>query len=299
MRVFDTIRDFIKPKLNPDIEPVFNYQSEHLPTFWLLGKTGAGKSSLIHAVTLDSRVEIGDGFRPCTKASQEYDFPADKALLRFLDTRGLAEADYNAEDDIGVCQHCSNALIVVMKVEEPEQSCVLNALNQIREKGSIEQILLIHTGIHLIENTHDRKQCISHNQHQCDKAWGDPVSAIEVDFELENGKNLGVDLLRTTLSQLLPVLTQLDMDEAYSNAEEKNFAALKKETLWYSASAGATDAFPAIGIVSVPMIQAKMLHSLAKQYGMDWNKKTMSEFAGALGASFGVQYGVRLGVCRT
>jgi uncharacterized protein (DUF697 family) len=129
-----------------------------------------------------------------------------------------------------------------------------------------------------------------------DKAWGDPVSAVEVDFELENGKTLGVDLLITTLSQLLPVLTQLDMDEAYSNSEERNFAALKQEALWYSAAAGATDAFPAIGVVSVPMIQTKMLHSLANQYGMDWSKKTMSDFVGALGASFVVQYGVRLGL---
>ena len=36
---------------------------------------------------------------PCTQSFRRYDFPSEKPLLRFLDTRGLAEADYNADED--------------------------------------------------------------------------------------------------------------------------------------------------------------------------------------------------------
>jgi uncharacterized protein (DUF697 family) len=39
-----------------------------------------------------------------------------------------------------------------------------------------------------------------------------------------------------------------------------------------------------------------MLHSLANQYGVDWDKKLLTEFAAALGASFGVKYVTRLGL---
>ena len=50
---------------------------ERLPTpvFWLLGKTQSGKTSIIHALTGNTRGEIGNGIRPCTKTAQEYAFP--------------------------------------------------------------------------------------------------------------------------------------------------------------------------------------------------------------------------------
>ena len=91
MIVFDKILDHFNPSKNPDIETGAQNLSVYLPTLWLLGKTGSGKSTLIQSVTGDSHIEIGGGFRPCTMTSKSYDFPSDKPLLRFLDTRGLAE----------------------------------------------------------------------------------------------------------------------------------------------------------------------------------------------------------------
>jgi len=290
------VLNFINPPKNPDIDAAFNYQSEHLPTLWLLGKTGAGKSSLIHAVTNDSEVEIGDGFRPCTSSSSSYDFPKDKPLMRFLDTRGLGEANYNADEDIAACQGRSHALIVVIKAEEPEQSSVINALKQIKKSGAVKQVLLVHTGVYLIESTDEREQCIAHNQGLVDKVWGSPVDAVDVDFELVAGCSLGVDVLKSRLTALLPILDQLIMDEELTNSEEKAFAVMKTEVLWYAGAAGASDAIPAVGLVSVPLIQGKMLHSLANQYGINWDKRTMSEFIGTLGTGFGIQYVSRLGL---
>lgn len=81
----------------------------------------------------------------------------------------------------------------------------------------------------------------------------------------------------------------------HATVEEANFDKVEKEVLWYSGSAGASDLIPGVGLVSVPAIQAKMLHSLANQYGVEWNKKTFSELIGTLGSSFALQYGVKLG----
>lgn len=296
MGLFGRLYKIVNPAKNPDIQTVFTHQANHLPTLWLLGKTGAGKSSLIHAVTGDSKVEIGNGFRPCTMASASYDFPLDKPLLKFLDTRGLADANYDAQEDIDVCRDRSHALIVVMKAEEPEQSSVLAALRQIKKSRKMKQVLVVHTGSELIEDANERRQCIAHNQVQIEKAWGKPVDWVEVDFEREDGTTLGVDVLQDKLARMMPILAQLNIEQAHCDLEEKNFYNLKAEVLWYAATAGASDAVPIAGLFSVPVIQAKMLHSLAVHYGVEWNRRLMAEFAGALGAGFGVQYASKLGL---
>ena len=296
MSVLTRFIEFFNPSANPDIEPAFTYKNQHLPILWLLGKTGSGKSSLIHTVTGDDSVKIGDGFRPCTLTACSYDFPQDKPLFRFLDTRGLGEANYDAREDITACQDRSHALVIVAKAEDPEQSSVLNALRQIRKSGDVAQLLLVHTGVELIADLNERQQCIAHNQEQVEKIWGSKMDAVAVDFELEAGSTIGVDVLKGKLAELLPIIAQISDDKAHASLEERNFSQVKKEVLWYSAAAGASDAVPAVGLVSVPAIQGKMLHSLANQYDVKWNSKTLSEFAGALGAGFGVQYASRLGI---
>lgn len=296
MSLFDRVKAFVNPPANPDIEPAFTHQSQHLPTLWLVGKTGAGKSSLIQAVTGDSQVEIGNGFRPCTMTSHQYDFPSDTSLLRFLDTRGLAEANYDAAEDIAACQNRSHALVVVMKADEPEQSSVINALAQIRKESGITQLLVVHTGVELIEDFQIRTQCVAYNQQQINDVWGKGFYSVSVDFEREDGSILGLEELQSKLAELLPILAQISTDQEHASLEEKNFLRLKTDVLWYSGAAGASDAIPAVGLVSVPVIQGKMLHSLANQYDMEWTKKSMSEFAGALGTGFGVQYASQLGI---
>jgi uncharacterized protein (DUF697 family) len=44
------------------------------------------------------------------------------------------------------------------------------------------------------------------------------------------------------------------------------------------------------------MIQAKMLHHLAGQYGISWDKNALADFVAALGAGFSVQYLSKLGI---
>jgi predicted GTPase len=74
--------------------------TKHFRCDWLLGKTGAGKTAIVAALTGDQRVEIGQGFEPCTRTAAFYDVPREEPLLRFLDTRGLGEGNYDAASDI-------------------------------------------------------------------------------------------------------------------------------------------------------------------------------------------------------
>ncbi|WP_372881635.1 YcjF family protein [Psychromonas sp.] len=293
--MFDSLKELFNPSENPDISKAFEYHNTHLPTLWLLGKTGAGKSSLIQAITGDSDVEIGNGFEPCTKTSQAYSYPKTTPLLRFLDTRGLSEADYDPSEDIEVCSQQSHALLVIVKAEEPEQSDLIDALKKIKKQKSIKQILIVHTAVkQLIAN--EQSKAVQFNQLQFEKVWGDKIPYLEVDFELANGDTFAIPALKDKLAELLPIIRQLSDQQQHVSTENANFQKLKKEVLWYAGSAGAADAIPAVGLVAVPGIQAKMLHSLANQYAVDWNKQAVAEFIGTLGSGFAFQYASKLGI---
>ena len=83
---------------------------------WLLGKTGAGKTAIVAALTGDPRAEVGQGFEPCTRTASFYDVPPEAPLLRFLDTRGLGEANYDPSSDIAWCEEQSHLILVVMQL---------------------------------------------------------------------------------------------------------------------------------------------------------------------------------------
>lgn len=293
--MFEQIKDAMNPGRNPDLTHAHEYQREHLPTLWLLGKTGAGKSTFIQALTGLSSVEIGNGFAPCTRTAQVYDFPQEKPVMRFLDTRGLGEADYDPDDDLEEVGQLGHALVVVMKADEPEQSAVLAALKQIKKKQKIKHLLLIHSAV-LLSAEKDRTRQLTFNENQVEAVWGQDFSAVAVDFETEDGPVYNYDVLVDTLEEMLPVIGMIVDSKGHSTVEERNFNTVKKEVLWYAGSAATSDLIPAVGLVSVPAIQAKMLHSLANQYGVEWDNRALRELIGTMGSSFVLKYGVKLGV---
>lgn len=295
MSLIDRLFRTLNPARDPNLSAAFAQSDDHLPTLWLLGKTGAGKSSLIRALTGLDRIEVGSGFRPCTLTSAQYRFPAQTPVLAFMDTRGLAEADYDASADIANCESASHALIVVMKAEDPEQSQVLRAFKQIRRSGKVRDLLLVHTGIQQVADGDERQRCIRHNQQQVEAVWGE-VDSVAVDFVGIDGQPYGLAALTEKLGERLPIITELFDDRGHASVEEQNFQQLKREIMWYAGAAGATDAVPALGLVSVPALQLKMLHSLANRYGLVWSKRLLAEFGTAMGAGFGLQYASRLGL---
>ena len=85
--MIDTFKKWMIPEKNSELLSISDIETKDLPILWLLGKTGAGKSSLIQALTHLTTVEVGNGFSPCTATSVAYDFPQGRPILRFLDTR--------------------------------------------------------------------------------------------------------------------------------------------------------------------------------------------------------------------
>src|SRR5215831_6998634 len=100
-----------------------------VPVFWLLGRTQSGKTSLIKYLTGASHAEIGQGFRPCTRFSRRYDFPAAEApLLSFLDTRGLDEPGYDPAEDLAQFDREAHVVVVTVKALDHAQEKVVKHL---------------------------------------------------------------------------------------------------------------------------------------------------------------------------
>src|SRR5215475_14305140 len=88
-----------------------------VPVLWLYGKTQSGKTSIIKYLTGAEEAEIGQGFAPCTRFSREYAFPTtDIPLLKFLDTRGLEEPGYDANDDLAAFDKQAHVVIITIRV---------------------------------------------------------------------------------------------------------------------------------------------------------------------------------------
>lgn len=282
----------INPEKDEQLKTAFAHTEQNLPTLWLLGKTGAGKSSLVRSLTGLTDIEIGNGFQPCTQSAERYAYPADFPTLAFLDTRGLAEADYDASADIQACTQQSHALLILLRVDEPEQGQLLSALKQIKKSARIRHALVVHTASDLIEQSEELARAVAYNQKQVEAILG-KTEFIQLSFLDEAAAK---QKLVEKLQQMLPILGEILVKQHYSDQESANFQHLKKEILWYAGAAGGADAIPAVGAVAVPTIQGKMLHSLAKYYGLAWDKQLLAEFLGALGTGFLVQQASRFGL---
>lgn len=120
-----------------------------IPVFWLFGKTGSGKSSIIRYLTGSTQAEIGNGFRPQTRTSYEYDFPStNEPLVRFLDTRGLGEAGYDPAEDLNAFDQSTHVVIVVARVMDHALADVITPLRTIRAARPSRPIVLALSCLH-------------------------------------------------------------------------------------------------------------------------------------------------------
>jgi len=296
-KIYDYV---INPPSDDELKKAWEQRDQQLPVIWMLGKTGAGKSSIVQQLTGQSRAKIGNGFMPCTHDSSYFDYPQERPILRFLDTRGLGDVDYDVDADLAALGRSSHALLVVCRIRDGEQSDVLRALKKIRKSVRHirhSAIIAVHTGADELENERDRRRAVQAQQDELEAAWGKPVDHCITGFgERSDGSlnDLGADRLRDLIGTKMPELSLWLFKSAHRDAEHDNFEQLKTEVLWYAGTAAASDAIPLVGLVSVPGIQGKMLHTLSRKYGLQWNKRNFSEFIAALSTSFAFRYVVSL-----
>lgn len=292
------LQALIEPTSSPVLDTLVENHKQHIPVLWLMGKTGAGKSSIIQRLTGDSRAQIGNGFEPCTRTASYYDHPEAAPVLRFLDTRGLGETNYDPAEDLSQAQQGSHALLLITRVDDPSQDIVLNALSAMKGVHEKLPILHIHTALHTLP-TADCERAIAHNTLQIQDVVGRPVPEIRIDFTHEDdgfeNPDRGLHDLQSAIVDMVPELARVLTQQQSDSQEEDVFLSVRKEVLGYAGATAAADLLPAVGLIAVPSLQGKMLHALAGRYKLSWDKRTASEFVAALGTSFLYRYLISLG----
>ena len=293
---------------------------------WLVGKTGAGKTAIISALTGDPRAVVGQGFEPCTRTAAFYDVPAEAPLLRFLDTRGLGEADYDPTIDISWCEQQTHLLLVVMQVSDPVQHEVLRVLQVARRRHPDWPVVVAQTGLHRLypaamthpipypytggpddETTaslpHGLRQALAHQRRQFDALSGAQPRFVPIDFTMpEDGiapYDYGLDMLWRVLEEVGPLAFEA-LHLARADAESDRIRAKARPLIYgyatVAAGAGAVPV-PIVGVGGIAGVIAMMLRMLASRYHVAWTPRTFGEFSGAIGGGavfwWALRYGLR------
>jgi len=287
-----------------------------VPVFWLLGKTQSGKTSLIRALTENSRAEIGNGIRPCTATAREYSFPSEEdCILRFLDTRGLGEVNYDPAQDIALFQDQAHLLIVVMKAMDHAQQAVMKAIKQIHSARPKWPILVIQTTLHEGYTSRDQQHLEPYPyrdmpfppqvpeglarsllaQRQLFEQVGIPAKFVPVDFTLPDDgyepTDYGLEALWEAIEELMPLGLRSMLqqyEEVRKTLRDVHLKAAHPHVLSYAVAAGAAAAVP-VPMVDVPLvlaIQAKMFHTIASIYHQEFDVKQIGEVLSGLGVGF-------------
>src|SRR3989442_4485051 len=120
-----------------------------VPVFWLYGKTQSGKTSLIKFLTGADEAEIGQGFKPCTRYSRQYEFPTPEApLLTFLDTRGVDEPGYDPREDLARFDSQAHVIVITAKVMDHALENLLDHFRPIRDSRPSRPVILVLTCLH-------------------------------------------------------------------------------------------------------------------------------------------------------
>ena len=294
------------------------------PVVWLLGKVQSGKTSIIRVMTESSAAEVGNGFKACTKTARVFDFPQEAPLIRFLDTRGVGEAGYDPAEDLTFCEDQAHLLIVTMRALDPQQETIVDAVRAIRRRHPEWPVVVAQTTIHegyaagdehvkpypfasqdpaVLAAAGVSTDIIRSLSHQRELFEGLPgkgaVLFVPIDFTLpEDGwepSDYGYEAFLAALEHVAPAAVVTSLHNLFGDGGDALAARAQPHILGYATAAGAADIWPVAGIALVPAVQAKMIHTLAAIYGVEWNRRVLAEFAGALGASTLIQIGSGFG----
>jgi uncharacterized protein (DUF697 family) len=290
-------------------EKVADLAGRSAPVVWLIGKVQSGKTSIVRMLTHATAAEIGEGYKPCTRTAAIFDFPTEAPVIRFLDTRGLGEVGYDPSEDISFHEGQAHLILVVMRALDPQQEAVIEVLKAVRKRHPEWPVIVAQTALHEgyepgqshpsvypFERGLPKGEAVPPNLARAlayqralfDSVPGSgPLLFVPIDFTPpEDGylpEDYGLPALLAALEEAAPAGLLAALKDVESGESDKLAIEAHPHIVGYATAAAAADVLPAAGAVAVPVVQSKMLHSLARIYGVDWNRKALAEFAACLG----------------
>lgn len=289
------------------------------PVIWLIGKPQTGKSSIVRTLTGLSSIEIGEGYKPVTKTSSIYSFPSDEApLIRFLDTRGILESGYDAQEDLDAHQHDAHLLLLTVRVGDFALDSLLRTVREIRRRHREWPVIVAQSCLHdsyppgashvlpypfrdsdpvLPPELSDMELQLRGQRERLEEL--DP-HFVPIDFTLPldglTPEDYGRDALLDALEDALPTVRwNLLREREHGKLAGKYWRAAQPHIAAYSALAGAAAGFP-LPLSDAPVVaglQLKMLHSLAGIYNQELTYERVAEVLGALGYGYLARLGWR------
>lgn len=292
-------------------EAVAEAAAAEAPVIWLIGKVQSGKSSIVEAITGATEAEVGTGFRACTRTARVFDFPAEAPVIRFLDTRGLGEAGYDPAEDLAVSEAKAHLLLVVMRAMDHQQEAVIEAVAAVRRRHPEWPVVVAQTSLHdgyppgaghvlpypfknadAAENVPEAlARSLAHQRATLRERIGGsgalrfvPIDFTRADDRLEP-RRYGLEALTEAIAEVAPRSIGVMIREMRASSRERALRKASPLILGHAAAAAAADVVPIAGAVAVPGVQARLLHALAAQQGVAWDRRALVEFGSCLGAS--------------
>jgi uncharacterized protein (DUF697 family) len=315
--MFDAVRRWFSRGKQKDelIQKELDKLKEKLPTplFWMFGKTQSGKTSIIKYLTGADEAEIGRGFQPCTRFSRQYQFPtAETPLVRFLDTRGLDEPDYDPAEDLERFNDEAHVVLIVAKAMDHAQDNVITHLRRIRKAQPRRPVVLVLTTLH---------EAYPQQQHPQPYPFDDDAKVADAEPPVPEGllrsldeqrrhfdglfdRWVAVDLtpadegfkephyggakLRQTLLDVLPAAlgqTLISLHEATRGLQDLYARNALPYIVAYSTAAATAGAVPVplVDLLLISAIQSRMVYHLGELYGQPLSRQRFKEIASALG----------------
>lgn len=320
-RAWRGLRDAVlRPeRADPDHGEIARRARQQAPVLWLLGKVQSGKTSIVRAITGDSSAEIGEGFRSCTRGARVHDYPAEAPVLRFLDTRGLGDADDAPRDEnLARLTGRAHMIVAVARAMDAQQDEVLDALRAVRRKHPDWPVILVQTCLHegypddrdhppyaALDTARGLEDLARCRQRQADvfRALPGKGAVVVVPVDLtppEEGYSpalYGLPALLDALESQAPERLATILQALRRPTDDPRARRARPHIMGYAGAAAASDVVPVLGLVSVPVVQGKLLHSLGRIYGVGWDSRSLREFTAALGtgtlAGLGLSHGAR------
>ncbi len=286
------------------------------PILWLLGKTQAGKTSIVAEMTGEGHDEIGRGYRPMTRDSRIYSFPPEHPVLRFLDTRGLADsADHDPGNALAQAREQAHLLLAVVRADEQDLEDILGAIEQTRRQRRALPVIVAQTGLHRCYGEHDRHvdpypfdgsdedgrrpgvpgtlcRSMMAQRRLFDRIPGAAPLFVPLDFTRpEQGiapTDYGAGRLWDLLERTLPeVSDRLRADPNLPNAVRA------KVILPWAIAAATTNALPVpvLGGLGSASLQAAMVAQIGHRLGLPLGWDLWRELVSTLGAGFALGFG--------
>jgi len=292
-----------------------------IPCLWLLGKTGSGKTSIVRYLTGAPDAVIGKGFRPETRHSRIFSFPDEEVpIVRFLDTRGLGEASYDAATDLEAFDKRAHLVIATIRATDQAAEEIVGPLRTIRKAKPERPVLLAVSCLHDAypgEQQPDPDPFDSSPQPLPDSILKDLRRCLEAPYERFDGlfdravpidltpsgegfaaPDFGGERLKQAILDHLPTAyrqTLLQMDPLRDLLSEMHLQRSAPIILAHSVLAASAAAVPIpwIDLPVVMAIQSHLIHRLAKANDQPLDASTIAQVSVAIGGRIALRMGLR------